>query len=66
MQKYRMGGASCEKPKKKHRKGLWSPDEDQRLRDYVLTHGHACWTSVPINAGHHSIHSFASNTHINM
>lgn len=58
-----MGGVSCEKPKKKHRKGLWSPDEDQRLRDYVLTHGHASWTSVPINAGHYSIHQFASKTH---
>ncbi|KAL1550756.1 Sphingosine N-acyltransferase [Salvia divinorum] len=41
----------CEKAKKKHRKGLWSPDEDQRLRNYVLKHGHGCWSSVPINAG---------------
>ncbi|XP_042055877.1 transcription factor LAF1-like [Salvia splendens] len=41
----------CEKPKKKHRKGLWSPDEDQRLRNYILKHGHGCWSSVPINAG---------------
>ncbi|KAI4320020.1 hypothetical protein MLD38_033547 [Melastoma candidum] len=39
------------KPKPKHRKGLWSPDEDQCLRDYVLKHGHGCWSSVPINAG---------------
>ncbi|OWM75621.1 hypothetical protein CDL15_Pgr021786 [Punica granatum] len=35
----------------KHRKGLWSPEEDQRLRDYILKYGHGCWSSVPINAG---------------
>ncbi|KAI3471125.1 hypothetical protein Pfo_027788 [Paulownia fortunei] len=38
-------------PKRKHKKGLWSPDEDQKLRNYVLKHGHGCWSSVPINAG---------------
>ncbi|GAB2294041.1 hypothetical protein Dimus_028257 [Dionaea muscipula] len=38
--------------KVKHRKGLWSPDEDERLRNYILQHGHGCsWSSVPINAG---------------
>ncbi|KAG8652881.1 transcription factor LAF1 [Manihot esculenta] len=48
-----MGCKSSDKPKQKpkHRKGLWSPDEDQRLRNYVLKHGHGCWSSVPINAG---------------
>ncbi|XP_076906528.1 transcription factor LAF1-like [Bidens hawaiensis] len=35
----------------KHKKGLWSPDEDQRLRDYILNRGLVCWSSVPINAG---------------
>nr|GMC94449.1 transcription factor LAF1-like [Ipomoea batatas] len=39
------------KPKQKHKKGLWSPDEDHKLRSYVLQHGHGCWSSVPINAG---------------
>lgn len=39
------------KPKPKHRKGLWSPEEDQGLRNYILKHGHGCWSSVPINAG---------------
>ncbi|MCE2056198.1 hypothetical protein HAX54_044237 [Datura stramonium] len=29
-----------EKAKQKHRKGLWSPDEDQKLKDYILKHGH--------------------------
>ncbi|KAM7273069.1 hypothetical protein ACFE04_027733 [Oxalis oulophora] len=40
-----------ELPKTKHKKGLWSPEEDQKLRNYVLKHGHACWTSVPLSAG---------------
>ncbi|KAK9049364.1 hypothetical protein SSX86_031667 [Deinandra increscens subsp. villosa] len=35
----------------KHKKGLWSPDEDQKLTHYVMNHGHACWSSVPVNAG---------------
>ncbi|XP_050386549.1 transcription factor LAF1-like [Argentina anserina] len=39
------------KPKPKDRKGLWSPEEDQQLRNYILKHGHGCWSSVPINAG---------------
>ncbi|RRT56699.1 hypothetical protein B296_00016453, partial [Ensete ventricosum] len=39
-----------EKPKAKHRKGLWSPDEDQRLREHILEHGHGCWSSVPAKA----------------
>lgn len=42
---------ALDKGKKKHKKGLWSPDEDQRLRNYVLKHGHGCWTNVSINAG---------------
>ncbi|XP_052170753.1 transcription factor LAF1 [Diospyros lotus] len=40
-----------EKPKEKQRKGLWSPDEDERLRSYILKHGHDCWSSIPVNAG---------------
>ncbi|KAL5744586.1 hypothetical protein ACOSQ2_027702 [Xanthoceras sorbifolium] len=43
--------SSDQKPKPKHKKGLWSPEEDQRLRNYVLKHGHPCWSFVPINAG---------------
>ncbi|KDP22289.1 hypothetical protein JCGZ_26120 [Jatropha curcas] len=48
-----MGCKSSDKPKTKpkHKKGLWSPEEDQRLTNYILKHGHGCWSSVPINAG---------------
>ncbi|KAJ0967111.1 hypothetical protein J5N97_024028 [Dioscorea zingiberensis] len=46
-----MGCRTCEKPKVHYRKGLWSPEEDQRLRDYILKHGHGCWSSVPTKTG---------------
>ncbi|KAF8379473.1 hypothetical protein HHK36_028908 [Tetracentron sinense] len=50
-----MGCKSCNKPitkpKPKLRRGLWSPDEDQRLSNYILQHGHGCWSSVPTKAG---------------
>ncbi|KAK8487125.1 hypothetical protein V6N12_001574 [Hibiscus sabdariffa] len=52
-----MGCKSSEnKPKAKHRRGLWSPEEDLKLRNYVLHHGHGCWSSVPINAGGPKLH----------
>ncbi|CAL9190841.1 unnamed protein product [Musa hybrid cultivar] len=34
-----------------YKKGLWSPDEDRRLRDYILKHGLSCWSAVPGSAG---------------
>ncbi|KMS95296.1 hypothetical protein BVRB_009730 [Beta vulgaris subsp. vulgaris] len=46
-----MGLRSSEKPTKKHKKGLWSPEEDQRLKDYILQYGISCWSSVPLIAG---------------
>ncbi|CAN8325910.1 unnamed protein product [Cochlearia groenlandica] len=42
---------SEEKPKQRHRKGFWSPEEDHKLRSYIFSHGHSCWTTVPIKAG---------------
>ncbi|KAH6783922.1 hypothetical protein C2S52_008881 [Perilla frutescens var. hirtella] len=45
-----MGCRASEK-KQKQKKGLWSPDEDLKLKNYIIKHGHGCWTSVPINAG---------------
>ncbi|KAJ4953708.1 hypothetical protein NE237_030540 [Protea cynaroides] len=46
-----MGCKSCEKPKQRHRKGLWSPEEDEKLRNYIVQYGHGCWSSVPIKSG---------------
>lgn len=35
----------------KLRKGLWSPEEDEKLFDYITRHGVGCWSSVPKLAG---------------
>ncbi|XP_022968839.1 transcription factor MYB61-like isoform X2 [Cucurbita maxima] len=45
-----MGRHSC-CYKQKLRKGLWSPDEDEKLLNYITKHGHGCWSSVPKLAG---------------
>ncbi|XP_031500699.1 myb-related protein 315-like [Nymphaea colorata] len=44
-----MGHRCCSKQKVK--RGLWSPEEDEKLIKYVTTHGHGCWSSVPKHAG---------------
>ncbi|KAH9328085.1 hypothetical protein KI387_000193, partial [Taxus chinensis] len=36
---------------KKHKKGLWSPDEDKKLIAYIANYGHGCWSEVPNLAG---------------
>ncbi|VVB04338.1 unnamed protein product [Arabis nemorensis] len=36
---------------KQQRKGLWSPEEDEKLRSHVLKYGHGCWSNIPIQAG---------------
>ncbi|KAL0891038.1 hypothetical protein Bca101_015021 [Brassica carinata] len=41
---------SGERTKQRQRKGFWSPEEDEKLRSFILSHGHSCWTSVPIKA----------------
>lgn len=46
-----MGFRACDRQKIKYRKGLWSPEEDQKLRDYVLNHGHGCWSVVADQTG---------------
>ncbi|XP_075480576.1 uncharacterized protein LOC142521234 [Primulina tabacum] len=33
------------------KRGLWSPEEDEKLINYITTHGHVCWRSVPEFAG---------------
>ena len=35
----------------KLRKGLWSPEEDDMLINYMLTNGQGCWSDVARNAG---------------
>nr|AQZ26708.1 MYB2 [Dryopteris fragrans] len=37
--------------KQKLRRGLWSPDEDEKLRLHISVHGLGCWSSVPKEAG---------------
>ncbi|XP_010923838.1 uncharacterized protein [Elaeis guineensis] len=44
-----MGHHCCSKQKVK--RGLWSPEEDEKLVKYITTHGHGCWSSVPKQAG---------------
>ncbi|MCO5592061.1 hypothetical protein L7F22_046055 [Adiantum nelumboides] len=45
-----MGRHSCCQ-KQKLRKGLWSPEEDEKLIRHITRHGHGCWSSVPKQAG---------------
>ncbi|KAL8109688.1 transcription factor MYB83-like [Apium graveolens] len=35
----------------KLRKGLWSPEEDEKLMVYMLSNGQGCWTDIARNAG---------------
>jgi len=37
--------------KQKLRKGLWSPEEDEKLFNYITRFGVGCWSSVPKLAG---------------
>ncbi|XP_008792804.1 myb-related protein Hv33 [Phoenix dactylifera] len=45
-----MGRRSC-CPKQKLRKGLWSPEEDEKLYNHIIRYGIGCWSSVPKLAG---------------
>ncbi|KAJ4808057.1 MYB transcription factor [Rhynchospora pubera] len=47
-----MGHQSCNSaPKQKLRKGLWSPEEDEKLYNHIIRYGVGCWSSVPKLAG---------------
>ncbi|XP_010550761.1 PREDICTED: transcription factor LAF1 [Tarenaya hassleriana] len=39
------------KSNEKQKRGLWSPEEDEKLRNYVFKHGHGCWSTVSVKAG---------------
>uniref|UniRef100_A0A0E0L590 Uncharacterized protein n=1 Tax=Oryza punctata TaxID=4537 RepID=A0A0E0L590_ORYPU len=49
-----MGRLSCGGVQAKLRKGLWSPEEDEKLYNHIIRHGVGCWSSVPKLAGKHS------------
>ncbi|KAL6981696.1 hypothetical protein U1Q18_023321 [Sarracenia purpurea var. burkii] len=42
---------SVNKSKSKLRKGLWSPEEDDKLMNYMLRNGQGCWSDIARNAG---------------
>ncbi|XP_066400021.1 transcription factor MYB61-like [Miscanthus floridulus] len=44
-----MGHHCCSKQMVK--RGLWSPEEDEKLVKYITTHGHSCWSAVSKHAG---------------
>ncbi|WCJ36637.1 myb domain protein 17 [Euphorbia peplus] len=48
--KKKMGRAPC-CDKNEVKKGAWSPEEDRILIQYIQTHGHSSWRSLPQNAG---------------
>ncbi|EPS72587.1 hypothetical protein M569_02172, partial [Genlisea aurea] len=35
----------------KLRKGLWSPEEDEKLMNYMLNNGQGCWSEIARNSG---------------
>lgn len=39
----------CEK--EEINKGAWSKQEDQKLIDYIHSHGEGCWRTLPNSAG---------------
>ncbi|PIN08543.1 Transcription factor, Myb superfamily [Handroanthus impetiginosus] len=44
-----MGRHSCCNQQRVKR-GLWSPEEDEKLNKYITTHGYGCWSEVPEKA----------------
>ncbi|XP_058106749.1 MYB-like transcription factor 4 [Magnolia sinica] len=45
-----MGHHSCCN-RQKVKRGLWSPEEDEKLIRFITTHGYGCWSEVPQKAG---------------
>jgi myb proto-oncogene protein len=39
----------------KLRRGLWSPEEDEKLYNHIIRYGVGCWSSVPKLAGMYCI-----------
>lgn len=38
------------------KKGPWTPEEDQKLIDYIQKHGYGNWRTLPKNAGIYFLH----------
>lgn len=47
-----MGRAPC-CDKKGLKKGPWTPEEDEKLTEYIKKNGHGSWRSLPKFAGLH-------------
>jgi hypothetical protein len=52
----RLSGSGGGGVQPKLRKGLWSPEEDEKLYHHIIRHGVGCWSSVPKLAGKHTIY----------
>ncbi|XP_031248799.1 transcription factor MYB39-like [Pistacia vera] len=46
-----MRSPSCSEDNSKLKKGPWTPEEDQKLIDYINNHGRGSWRSLPKLAG---------------
>ncbi|KAJ0104661.1 hypothetical protein Patl1_17645 [Pistacia atlantica] len=57
-----MGHHSCCNQQKVKR-GLWSPEEDEKLIRYITTHGYGCWSEVPEKAASLNNETWNSNQH---
>ena len=58
-----MGHHSCCNQQKVKR-GLWSPEEDEKLNRYITTHGYGCWSEVPDKAGNFFSLSLSLSSHL--
>ncbi|WRX17991.1 SANT/Myb domain - like 10 [Theobroma cacao] len=46
-----MGRSPCCSDEANLKKGPWTPEEDQKLVDYINKHGHGSWRTLPKHAG---------------
>ena len=47
----------CDEHEPGPKKGPWTPEEDQKLVQYIQQHGHGSWRALPKLAGLPSIRS---------
>ncbi|KAF8118160.1 hypothetical protein N665_0006s0153 [Sinapis alba] len=51
MRKPEVAASAATHQVKKMKKGLWSPEEDSKLMQYMISSGQGCWSDVAKNAG---------------